>query len=153
MLQPKNQRSEQNCVWLCYYFNFERNYDVLESVSPIILLNKNMNFNKDETESKTENSTHGSGETDLVCFSSYKNHKLKVKLWWVGARERKKEGIFCTVFFCPKEYFLTLAFYLNVWCIEYTFRKSEKNITSYTFLLNFEIVESLQCFCNYLLVI
>ena len=33
----------------------------------------------------------------------------------------------------------------------YTFRKSEKNITSYTFLLNFEIVESLQCFCNYLL--
>ena len=25
-----------------------------------------MNFNKDETESKTENSTHGSGETDLV---------------------------------------------------------------------------------------
>ena len=36
-------------------------------MSPIILLNKNMNFNKDETESKTEkNSTHGSGETDLV---------------------------------------------------------------------------------------
>ena len=29
-------------------------------------------------------------------LSSYKNHKLKVKLWWVRARERKKR-IFCTV--------------------------------------------------------
>ena len=24
---------EQNCVWLFYYFNFERNYDVLKSKS------------------------------------------------------------------------------------------------------------------------
>ena len=36
------------CVWLFYYFNFERNYDVLKSKSPCILLNKNINFNKDE---------------------------------------------------------------------------------------------------------
>ena len=70
-----------------------------------------------------------------------------------GSSRKKKRRHFLYRFFCPKEYFLTLAFYLNVWCIEYTFRKSEKNITSYTFLLNFEIVESLQCFCNYLLVI
>ena len=45
---------EQNCVWLFYYFNFERNYDVLKSKSPCILLNKNINFNKNETESKME---------------------------------------------------------------------------------------------------
>ena len=25
-----------------------------------------------------------------LCFSSFKNHKLKVKLWWVGTRERRK---------------------------------------------------------------
>ena len=39
-------------MWLFLYFNFERNYDVLKSKSPCILLNKNINFNKNETESK-----------------------------------------------------------------------------------------------------
>ena len=33
------------------------NYDVLKSKSPCILLNKNINFNKNETESKIENPT------------------------------------------------------------------------------------------------
>ena len=37
---------------LFLYFNFERNYDVLKSKSSCILLNKNINFNKNETESK-----------------------------------------------------------------------------------------------------
>ena len=37
--------------------NFERNYDVLKSKGPYILLNKNINFNKNETESKMENPT------------------------------------------------------------------------------------------------
>ena len=39
-------------MWLFYYFNFERNYDVLKSNSPCILLNKNINFNNNETELK-----------------------------------------------------------------------------------------------------
>ena len=33
-------------------------------------------------------------ERQTLCFSSYKNRKLKVKLWWVGARERKKRAFF-----------------------------------------------------------
>ena len=45
-------------MWLFCYFNFERNYDVLKSKSAGILLNKNINFNKKETESKTENHTY-----------------------------------------------------------------------------------------------
>ena len=53
-------------VWLFYYFNFERNYDVLKSKSPCILLKKNKNFNKNETESKMENPTHSFRETNLV---------------------------------------------------------------------------------------
>ena len=53
-------------MWLFYYFNFERNYDVLKSKSPCILLNKNINFNKNETESKIENPTHSFRETNLV---------------------------------------------------------------------------------------
>ena len=51
------------CV--AYYFNFERNYD-LKSNTPCILLNKNINFNKNKTESKMVNPTHRFGETNLV---------------------------------------------------------------------------------------
>ena len=56
-------------VILCvpfYYFNFERNYDVLKLKRPCILLNKNINFNKNETESKMEGTTHSFRETKLV---------------------------------------------------------------------------------------
>ena len=45
---------EENCVWRFYYFNFERNYDVLKSKSQYFLLTKN----KNETQSKMENPTH-----------------------------------------------------------------------------------------------
>ena len=30
----------------------------------------------------------------ILCFSWYKNRKLKVKVWWVGACERKKRAFF-----------------------------------------------------------
>ena len=48
---------------LLYYFNFERNNDILKSESPCILLNKNINFNK-KTELKIP--THSFRETNLV---------------------------------------------------------------------------------------
>ena len=45
--QLKNQKPGSKTVWLFYYCNFERNYDVLESNnSPCILLNKNINLIK-----------------------------------------------------------------------------------------------------------
>ena len=53
-------------VLLFYYFNFERNYGVLETKSPYIFLNKNINFIKNETESKIENPSHSLTETNLV---------------------------------------------------------------------------------------
>ena len=54
---------------------------------------------------------------------------------------------------CPKEILSTIVFYLNVQCIEYTFRITillhiKKKIKSYTFLLVFKIAESLQCILN-----
>ena len=61
-------------------FSFERNYDVQNSKSPYILLNKNINFNKNVTELKMENPTHSFRERRNLCFSSYKNCKSKVKL-------------------------------------------------------------------------
>ena len=57
---------EQKYVWLLYCFDFERNYEVLKSQSPRILLNKNINFNKNETVSKMENPTHSCREKNLV---------------------------------------------------------------------------------------
>ena len=55
------------------------------------MLKKNIKFIKNETESKMENPTHNFIETNL------KNHKLKVKLAWVGACERKNRA-FCATF-------------------------------------------------------
>ena len=54
------------CVRLFCYFHFERNYDVLKSKSSCFLLNKNINFNKNETKSKMENPTHSFRELNLV---------------------------------------------------------------------------------------
>ena len=57
---------KQNCMWVFYYFNFERNCDILNSKSPCILLNKNINLNKNKTESKLENPTHSFRDTNLA---------------------------------------------------------------------------------------
>ena len=75
-------------MWLFYCFNFKRNYGVLKAKSPYILLNKNKNFHKNETELKIKNSV----KWRTLC--SYKNCKLKVKLWWVGIRDGKRRALF-----------------------------------------------------------
>ena len=90
------------------YFHFERNYGVLKSKSPCILLSKNINFNKNGIESKMENSTHSFRETNPVLQLLYEL-QIKVKLWWVGAHKRKKED-FLYHLFCPKEFFLRFVF-------------------------------------------
>ena len=95
------------CNWkikVFCYFNFEKNWDVLKSKSPCILLNKNINFTKNESESKIENPTH-SFKGRICCFSAYKNCKLKVKLWWVGAHERKKRAFFVPFYFIRRIFF------------------------------------------------
>ena len=62
----KSEAWEQNFVWLFHYFNFKRNYDVLKSKGRCILVNKNINFNKNEAESKMENPTHSFRDLNLV---------------------------------------------------------------------------------------
>ena len=94
-------------MWIFYYFHFEKNYDILKSKSPCILLNKNITFNKNETESKMENLTQ-SFEGQTLCFSSFKNRKLKIKLWSVGAHERKKRAFF-VLFILPKKDFFNIC--------------------------------------------
>ena len=93
------------------FFIFERIYDVLKSNRPCILLNKNINFNEDEKESKMENLHTVLGWRTLY-FSSYKNRKIKVKLWWVGARERKQRTFFVP-FILSEGNFLTFVYWMH----------------------------------------
>ena len=57
------------------------------------MFKKNINFKKNEMESKME-IPHTVLERRTLCFSSYKNSELKVKLWWVGACERKNRAFY-----------------------------------------------------------
>ena len=72
-----------------HYFNFERDYDVLKLKSPYFLLNKNINFNKNERKSKMENLGDKNNQkynkkiynrcevTDISFFNSFKQSLKK----------------------------------------------------------------------------
>ena len=75
----------KQCVWIFYYFYFERNYYILKSMCPCILLNKI----KAKWIRKWK-----IPHTVLERRTLYKNRKLKVKLSWVGARKRKQKAFF-----------------------------------------------------------
>ena len=88
-----------------------------------------------------------------LFFSSYRNHELKLKLWWIGARERKK-GVFFVTFVLFKGNFFVICTLSQ--CIEYWI--SFQNIYLFTykkvllhtlFLLVFKIVESFQCILKF----
>ena len=59
-------------------------------------------------------------ERQTLRFSSFKNRKLKVKLWWVGAHERKYTAFFVPFMLSEGNFFK--MFCLNVQRIEYIFR-------------------------------
>ena len=84
---------EQTCVYLFYYFNFERNYDVLNAKSPYFLLTKYITLIKTKRNRQWKISRTVLEKRNL-CFSSYENRKLKVKLWWVETPKRKKRACF-----------------------------------------------------------
>ena len=91
-------------MWLFYYFDFKRNYDDIKSKGPCILLNKNINFNKNETDNRKWKITHTVLGRRRLCFSLYKNRKLKVKLM-IWSLRKKIEGIFCTAYFVRSNFF------------------------------------------------
>ena len=137
------------CVWLFYYFYC---YDVLKSKRLCFLLNKNIYFNKNKAGSKMKNHLHTYTHTLLqrsaLCFSSYKNCKLKVKLWWVGAA--KKKWNFCNVCFVRRNFFKDLCF-ISMYGVlntlsEYIHFYIWRNITSYTFVACFQ--NRLHCILN-----
>ena len=121
---------------LFYDFNFERNYDVLKSKSPCILLYKNINFNKNETESKMESPIHSFRETKLV-LQLIKESQIKSKTvmsWMELAKE--KRGHFLYRLFCPKGIIFKICVLLNT-LSEYTYLYIPESITSYTCIAHF----------------
>ena len=61
------------------------------------MLNKNINFNKNETELKMEIPTHSFRETNLETnLQIIKESQIKNKTVMIWSPRRKKEGIFCT---------------------------------------------------------
>ena len=82
-------------------------------------------------------------ERQTLCFSQYKNCKLKVNWWWLGARKRKKRAFFCTVYVVERNFFKHSSF-ISMYNIlntlsEYIYFYISKNITSYNFLLVLKI--------------
>ena len=132
----KSEVQEQNCVRLFCYFNFERNYDVLNTETLCILLNKNMNFNRNETKSKMENPTHSFREKSLVVRLIWESQiKSKTMVSW--SSRKKKEDIFSTVHFFRREFFWHLCF-ISMYSVlntlsKYTYFHISKKITSYIF--------------------
>ena len=57
-------------------------------------------------------------ERRALCFSSYKKHKLIVKLWWVGARKRKKYA-FSETFILSEENFCSLFISLYYFTVSF----------------------------------
>ena len=74
---------------LFYYFNFERNYDVLKLTSPCFLLN----LYKNETGSKIENPIHTVKEINIV-LQIIQESQVKNKTVMSWSSRKKKECIF-----------------------------------------------------------
>ena len=89
---------------LSYYFNFQKNCDGFKSNSPCILLNKNINFNKNEKESKIENLTHSFRETNLVLQLIWAS-QIKSKIMISCSLRKKNKCIICTIYFVRKKFF------------------------------------------------
>ena len=125
-------------MWLLCYFYFEKNYDVLKSKSPCFLLNKNIKFSKNKTESKMK-IPRLVLERWTMCFSWHKTWEWKIKLWWAGTWERKKSA---------STFILSEAIFFYVWVLSqcivywiifqniYTFTY-QKSVTSHTFVACF----------------
>ena len=73
-------------MWFSIILYFERNYDLLQSKTPCIFLNKNINFNKNETESKMEKRDrieNGKNETESKMknpTNSFRETNIVLKL-------------------------------------------------------------------------
>ena len=138
-------------MWLFHCFNFGRNCDVLKSESPSILLNKNINFSKKETELKMENPTYNFTETNFVLQLIQESQiKIKTLMSW---RSQKKRIFFVPFLYSKCETFLANVFFLMYSVLnafsEYRYFYISKHITSqFFYCFFFKFAESIQLIFN-----
>ena len=129
-------------MWLFHYFNLKKYYDVLKSKSRYILFNKNINFNKNETELKIENFTNGFRDTNLVLQLIYESQiKSKTAMSW-SSRKKKKRAFFVPFVLSEGNFFKICVLYQYIHSVlntlsEYRYFYISKNITFYTFVACF----------------
>ena len=88
-------------------------------------------------------------ERPPLCFSSYKNHKLKVKIWGVWAHAKKKKKFFLPFILSKGNVFdicvlsRCIVYWIHFQNI-HTFTY-QKTLLHTPFCLFFKIVENLQC--------
>ena len=75
-------------------------------------MNKNINFNKNETELKMENSTDSFRQKNFM-LQLIKESQIKSKAMMNWSSQKKKEGTFCTVYSVQRKLFLIFVMYLN----------------------------------------
>ena len=144
-------------MWLFHYVNFERNYDVLKLKSRSILLKKNINFQKNETESKMENPTHSFREKNFVLQLIYKSQiKSKTVMSW--SSRRIKEGIFFTVYLSKGNFFkiFDLSQCIVHWIQfpnlhTFTYQKILLHIHFWLFLISLKVFSVSLIHCGFLL--
>ena len=68
------------------------------------MLNKNINFNRKEAESKMKNPTYSCKETSFV-LKHIQELGVKSKTVMSWSSQKKKEGIFCAVYFVRRKLF------------------------------------------------
>ena len=113
------------------------------------MLNKNINLINTKC---TENGkSHTVLQRQSLCFSSYKHHKWKGKLWGVGVHQRKKTTL-SVPFILSRKLFKHLCFILLYTGLnilpKYThfyISKNAKNVFYTLLLLVFKTGESFQC--------
>ena len=135
-------------MWLFYYFHFERNYNALNSKKPCFLLNEIWTLIKMKRNQKWK-IPHTDLERRTLCSSTYKNRKLKLKLWWDAARKRKRRAFFVPLILSKGNFLniCVLSQYIVHWIhilSEYTYFDISKDISSYAFLLVLKLVEIFQ---------
>ena len=95
-----------------------------------------------------QNCTHRFREMNLV-LQRIQESQIKNKTVMIWSLQKKKKGIFCTIYFVQKNFFDIFCF-ISMYVVlntlsEYTYFYISKSVTLYTLLPIFKIVESLQC--------
>ena len=99
-----------------------------------------------------QNNDHVKITRGILFRSSFKTGKLKLKLWWVGARERKMRA-FLVPFILYKENFFNICVLSQCIVCWIHFQNiqtftNQKTLLHTLSLLVFKTVESLQCILN-----